>query len=145
MITRITHVKFFLLITVFLVCNDLAGQDSLRKSYSLTFPRYSTHLSKASKATLTAVAKIMKQQPSCYFAITGYCSSSHNQRLRLANWDRINAVIDHFVQKKGIEADRFIFQYGAEGGDCNTVDLAMTDERLSTDPPPHPNLQKKTQ
>jgi hypothetical protein len=37
------------------------------------------------------------------------------------------------VEKEGISADRFIFSYGQEGGDCNTVDLRGTNEGERTE------------
>jgi hypothetical protein len=49
------------------------------------------------------------------------------------------------VEKEGISADRFYFNYGQEGGDCNTVDLraANPDEQGQTSvPAPHPNLRR---
>ena len=51
--------------------------------------------------------------------------------------DSVNAVINYMVDKEGISADRFFFNYGKEGGDCNTVCLLYTsdaaDERSSVD------------
>ena len=58
----------------------------------------------------------------------------------------MNKVITYLVEEQGISADRFIFKYGEEGGDCNTVDLrgASADEDGPTQvAPPHPNLRKK--
>jgi hypothetical protein len=55
-------------------------------------------------------------------------------------------VITHLVEKEGLSADRFIFNYGQEGGDCDTVDLrgaAEGEEGPNTVAPPHPNLRKK--
>lgn len=49
------------------------------------------------------------------------------------------------VDKEGISADRFFFNYGKEGGDCNTVDLRPAAEGETGDntvDPPHPNLRK---
>jgi len=54
-------------------------------------------------------------------------------------------VINYLVEKEGLSADRFIFQYGQEGGDCDTVDLraaAEGEEGPNTVPAPHPNLRK---
>jgi hypothetical protein len=47
------------------------------------------------------------------------------------SYDRVNAIINYLVEKEGISADRFFWNYGQEGGDCNTVDLraAATDEQ----------------
>jgi len=61
------------------------------------------------------------------------------------SWDRVNAIINYLVDKEGIGADRFVFKYGQEGGDCNTVDLqdGTGDEGPTTVPAPHPNLRRK--
>ena len=76
--------------------------------------------------------------------VIGYCSSKQTEQQR--SWDRVNAVINYLVEKEGISADRFIFNYGQEGGDCNTVDLrgaaAEGEEGPTTVPAPHPNLRK---
>jgi hypothetical protein len=48
------------------------------------------------------------------------------------------------VEKEGISADRFVFNYGQEGGDCNTVDLrgaTDADQGPNNVPAPHPNLR----
>jgi hypothetical protein len=49
------------------------------------------------------------------------------------------------VEKEGISADRFIFEYGKEGGDCNTVDIqdGTGREGPTTVPAPHPNLRRR--
>jgi hypothetical protein len=75
--------------------------------------------------------------------VTSYCASDKQQQQR--SWDRVNAVINYMVEKEGISADRFFWNYGQEGGDCNTVDMraASADEQgQTTVPAPHPSLQK---
>ena len=60
------------------------------------------------------------------------------------SWDHVNAVINYMVDKEGLSADRFIFNYGQDGGDCNTVDLrvaAQGEDGPNNVPPPHPNLK----
>ena len=73
----------------------------------------------------------------------GYCASSKSEQQ--LSWDRVNAVINYLVEKEGISADRFIFKYGQEGGDCNTVDLrdGTQEEGPNTVPAPHPNLRRR--
>jgi hypothetical protein len=54
-------------------------------------------------------------------------------------------VINYLVDKEGISIDRFIFNYGQQGGDCNTVDLRAAAEGEAGPnrvEPPHPNLRK---
>jgi hypothetical protein len=92
---------------------------------------------------LASVAARLRQNPECRIVVTGYCSSSKSEQQR--SWDRVNAVINYMVEKEGISADRFYFNYGQEGGDCNTIDLraAAADEQgQTTVPAPHPSLRR---
>ena len=96
------------------------------------------------KEVLASVASRLRNNPECKVVVIGYCSS--NKKEQQLSWDHVNAVINYLVEKEGISADRFIFNYGQEGGDCNTVDLraaAEGEEGPNTVPAPHPNLRKK--
>ncbi len=100
-------------------------------------------LSDDAKAVLATVAANMRNHPGCKVVVIGYCSSDKKQQQM--SWDHVNSVINHMVDKEGISADRFIFNYGQEGGDCNTVDLraaAEGEDGPNTVEPPHPNLRK---
>jgi hypothetical protein len=130
----------FIIASCFIQC--VFGQDSIGKVYSIKFSGYKSNLSKEAKAILNEVAKKMKDQPGCRFALTSYCVTE-NRRMNQANWDRPNNIINYLVTKHGIDSDRFIFNYGSDDSDCNRVDLKFTEQRLSTDAPPHPNLRKK--
>ena len=136
---------FLLTIGCCLIHCVLSGQDRFGKMYSIKFSDYTTNLSKEANTKLNDIARSLKNKPDNNLVVIGYCCATENQLLNQVSWDRINKIIDHFVKKPGINADRFIFNYGAEGGDDHTVDLKFTDETLSTDPdpPPHPNLHKK--
>ncbi|MBD0331598.1 MAG: OmpA family protein [Chitinophagaceae bacterium] len=110
---------------------------------SITFSGNSRTLSSDARSMLASVAARMRNNPDCRVVVIGYCSSSKAEQQR--SWDRVNAVINYLVEKEGISADRFIFQYGQEGGDCNTVDLraaAAGEEGPTTVPAPHPNLRR---
>jgi len=111
---------------------------------SVTFSsNTSVALSNDAKALLASVAARLRQSPTCRVVVTSYCASSKAEQQR--SWDRVNAVINYMVDKEGITADRFFWNYGQEGGDCNTVDLraAGADEQgQTTVPAPHPNLSK---
>ena len=101
-------------------------------------------LSDDAKAVLATVAARMRNNPECKVVVIGYCAS--NKKEQQLSWDHVNTVINYLVEKEGISADRFIFNYGEEGGDCNTVDLraaAEGEEGPNTVAPPHPNLRKK--
>lgn len=103
----------------------------------------SVALSADAQGLLRNVANLLRQNPTCRIVVTSYCASDKRQQQR--SWDRVNAVINYMVDKEGITADRFFWNYGQEGGDCNSVDLraAATDEQgQTTVPAPHPNLSK---
>ncbi len=92
---------------------------------------------------LGSVAARLRNNAECRVVVTGYCASSKSEQQR--SWDRVNAIINYMVEREGISADRFFFNYGQEGGDCNTVDLraAAADEQgQTTVPAPHPNLRR---
>ena len=112
---------------------------------SVAFKAGSNKLNDDAKAVLATVASAMRNNPGCKVVVVGYCSS--NKREQQLSWDHVNAVINHLVDKEGISQDRLIFNYGQEGGDCNTVDLRAATEGEegvpnTVPPPPHPNLRK---
>jgi outer membrane protein OmpA-like peptidoglycan-associated protein len=110
---------------------------------SVTFKAGSVKISDDAKSLLASTASRLRNNPDCKVAVVGYCSSS--KRDQQLSWDRVNAVINYLVEKEGISADRFIFQYGQEGGDCNTVDIraaAEGEQGPNMVPAPHPNLRK---
>ncbi len=112
---------------------------------SVAFKTNSNVLSEDAKAVLATVGSRMRNNPECSVVVVGYCSSSKKEQQ--LSWDHVNAVITYLVEKEGISADRFIFNYGQEGGDCNTVDLRAANEGEqgpNTVPAPHPNLRKKS-
>ncbi len=110
---------------------------------SVSFKAGSNKLSDDSKAVLATVASKLRNNPGCKVVVVGYCSS--NKKEQQLSWDHVNAVINYFVDKEGVSQDRFIFNYGQEGGDCNTVDLraaAEGEDGPNRVEPPHPALRK---
>lgn len=110
---------------------------------SVTFSGNRISLSDDAKSLLASVAARMRNNPECRVVVIGYCASSKAEQQR--SWDRVNAVINYLVEREGISGDRFIWQIGQEGGDCNTVDLraaAVGEEGPNNVPAPHPNLRK---
>lgn len=110
---------------------------------SVAFKANSNKLSDEAKALLATVAAKMRNNPGCKVVVIGYCSSDKKQQQ--LSWDHVNAVINYMVDKEGVSADRFIFNYGQPDGDCNTVDLraaAEGEDGPNTVEPPHPNLRK---
>lgn len=121
----------------------IKGKCNIGSLPSITFKGRSVALSNDAKALLASVAQKMKENSDCKVAVVGYCSSSKTEQQ--LSWDRVNAIINYLVDKEGISADRFIFKYGEEGGDCNTVDMmdGTNDEGPTTVPAPHPNLRRR--
>lgn len=119
-------------------CSQLMGSLP-----SVAFKAGSNKIDGDASAALATVAARMRNNPGCKVVVIGYCSS--NKKEQQLSWDHVNAVINHMVDKEGISADRFIFNYGQEGGDCNTVDLraaAEGEDGPNNVDPPHPNLRK---
>jgi outer membrane protein OmpA-like peptidoglycan-associated protein len=111
---------------------------------SVSFRAGSNALTTDAQAVLSQVASRMRNNPECKVVVVGYCSSSKKEQQ--LSWDHVNKVINHMVEKEGISNDRFIFNYGQEGGDCDTVDLRGANEGEdgpNTVAPPHPNLRKR--
>jgi outer membrane protein OmpA-like peptidoglycan-associated protein len=110
---------------------------------SVAFKTGSNKLTDDAKAVLATVASRVRNNSGCNVVVVGYCAA--DKREQQMSWDRVNAIITYMVDKEGISQDRFIFNYGQQGGDCNTVDLRAAGEG-ETGPnrvdPPHPNLRK---
>ncbi len=130
-------------------CAGVGTKDSVNCSMkignlpSVAFKPNSNKLDADAQVVLATVGARMRNNPECRVVVTGYCSS--NKKEQQLSWDHVNAVINHLVEKEGISADRFIFNYASEGGDCNTVDLRAAnegEEGPNTVPAPHPNLRK---
>jgi outer membrane protein OmpA-like peptidoglycan-associated protein len=118
--------------------------DKLGPLPSVSFRSGSNNLSTDAMAVLATVASRLRNNPECKVVVVGYCSSSKKEQQ--LSWDHVNKVINYFVEKEGINQERFIFSYGQEGGDCDTVDLRAANEGEdgpNTVAPPHPNLRKK--
>jgi outer membrane protein OmpA-like peptidoglycan-associated protein len=110
---------------------------------SISFKTGSNSLTKDAEAVLASVASRLRNNPDCKIVVIGYCASDKKQQQ--LSWDHVNKVITYLVEKEGLSQDRFIFNYGQDGGDCNTVDLrgaAEGEDGPNTVAPPHPNLRK---
>ena len=122
---------------------SMTGPCNIGDLPSITFSGRSVNLSNDARALLASVAQKIRDNAACKIAVVGYCSSSKSEQQ--LSWDRVNAVINYLIEREGIGADRFIFKYGQEGGDCNTVDLkdGTNEEGPTTVPAPHPNLRRR--
>lgn len=110
---------------------------------SISFAKGSSRLDDDDRRLLAVVADRMRNNPNCKVVVVGYCAGNKIEQQR--SWDRVNAIINHLVEREGISADRFIFRYGEEGGDCDTVDIRPAnegEEGPNTVPAPHPNLRR---
>ncbi len=121
----------------------IRGRCNIGDLPSITFSGRSVTLSRDARSLLASVAQKLRDNSECKIAVVGYCSSSKSQQQ--LSWDRVNSVINYLIEKEGIGSDRFIFKYGQEGGDCNTVDLrdGTQEEGPTTVPAPHPNLRRR--
>ena len=122
---------------------DSACAMNLGSLPSITFSGNGVSISSDAQSLVSSVASRLRNSPECRVVVVGYCASSKSQQQR--SWDRVNAVINYLVEKEGISRDRFIFNYGQEGGDCNTVDLRAAvsgEEGPNNVPAPHPNLRR---
>ncbi len=118
------------------------GRCNIGDLPSITFSGRSVSLNNDARALLTSVAQKLRDNSECKIAVVGYCASTKSEQQ--LSWDRVNAVINHLIEREGIGSDRFIFKYGQEGGDCNTVDLrdGTQEEGPTTVPAPHPSLRR---
>ncbi|MFM2337404.1 MAG: hypothetical protein RL115_597 [Bacteroidota bacterium] len=110
---------------------------------SVSFTNGSNKLNKDAEAVLATVAAKLRNNPGCRVVVIGYCAS--NKKEQQLSWDHVNKVINFLVDKEGINADRFIFNYGQPDGDCNTVDIRAagdSENGPNTIEAPHPNLRK---
>src|SRR5687767_10384184 len=110
---------------------------------SVSFARGSVRISDDAQRLLAIVADRMRNNPDCKVVVAGYCASNKVEQQR--SWDRVNAIINYLVEREGASADRFIFKYGEEGGDCDTVDFRPAgegEEGPNTVPAPHSNLRR---
>ncbi|RYY40890.1 MAG: hypothetical protein EOO08_04140 [Chitinophagaceae bacterium] len=119
-----------------------ACATSLGTLPSINFSGNNANLSSDAKSMMASVAARLRNSPGCKIVVIGYCQSTKAEQQR--SWERVNAVINYMVEKEGLDAGRFIFQYGQQGGDCNTVDLRVAnegEEGPANVPAPHPNLR----
>jgi outer membrane protein OmpA-like peptidoglycan-associated protein len=100
----------------------------------------STTLTSDAQSLLASIAARLRNSPECKVVVTSYCSSTKAQQQRA--WDRVNVIIKYMVEKEGISGDRFYWQIGQEGGDCNTVDFRAASDQDAGLPTtlPNPNL-----
>lgn len=118
------------------------GNCGISSLPSVQFRSGSIALSNDAKSVLATAASQVRSNPGCRVRVVGYGAA--DKRAQQLSWDRVNAVIRYMVEQQGLSEDRFIFSYGSEGGDVNTVDLQpTTEEGGNTVPAPHPNLKKK--
>lgn len=111
---------------------------------SVPFASKSAKLSMRAMTLLDAASETMKQNPGCKVKVTGFgASDKSTQQL---SWDHVNAVIKYLAEKRGISNDRFIFEYGLDGGSPTSVDMqATTEDGPHMVPAPHPVYSTSSQ
>jgi OmpA-OmpF porin, OOP family len=122
-------------------CRGPVNACNISSLPSIQFKAGSTALSNDAKAVLNSAAAQINANPDCRVRVIGYGKS--DKKSQQLSWDRVNAVIRYLVEQQGVSENRFIFEYGREDGDANTVDLQPTmEEGPNSVPAPHPNLKK---
>lgn len=91
---------------------------------SINIPGNSILLSKTAKRLLDTAVNIMDRNPGCKVMVTGHGNRTYY--LQQYSWDKTYAVVK-YLYKRGIKADRIIFQHGADG-EFQYVDLISTTE-----------------
>lgn len=86
--------------------------------------RGTVFLNPSGKVILDSIAKEIKKFKDCKIRVTGHSYASEEGYQM--SWDRVVSVI-RYLTSKGIDKNRFIFEYGVEG-DPEKVILSMTDE-----------------
>ena len=109
---------------------------------SLNFSGSSSKITPAMQSQLSNLAAQMSANPTCKVVIIGAGNKSKVQQQR--SWDRVNAVIEYMSEKHGIDRGRFIFQYGAPGGENSVMYRSANtgEEGPSNVAPPFPNLRR---
>jgi hypothetical protein len=134
-----SYLQFFVLIVGCCLIQCISfGQEDVNKVYAVIFIDNQIKLSKQAGATIDSIASAMKIQPTWNYAIS-CCDACRKSAM---NWDRVNTIVNKLVTKYGIAAERLVFSYH-DLEKCNEVRFRYTDEKVSTDAPPHPNLRKK--
>lgn len=90
---------------------------------------------------LAALRDAMMENPACRVVVTG--SGGGSKFEQQLSWERVDGIIEHMSEVHGIDRNRFIFKYGAEG-DARTVTYRPAtegEEGPSSQPRPHPNLR----
>ena len=117
------------------------GQDGIHKEYFVKFSNYKTWLSRQASAMVDSIASAMKTQPNWNYAIG--CCVVCNGRKNAVVWERVNAIVNRLVTKYRIAAERFVFFNDNYPENCDEIRLRYTEERISTEAPPHPSLRRK--
>ncbi len=132
------HILFLTLASAFFFkfSNAQKCTDSLG---SIKFSEYRSRLSKETKKTLDIIFKQMLDKPTCNISVIGCCSAIEDQKMNRATWDRVNKIHKYLFKKWNFNVNRFIFKYGSDSQDRNTIIFLLTDDTVDTVPPYHPS------
>jgi OmpA-OmpF porin, OOP family len=125
-------------------CNDCGGVKIEEKcgginGKTLNFAPGNTKLSGASMSDLNNIANQLQNNPMCNVIVRGNGAGKQEQQ---RSWMRANEVVK-YLNSKGIDRDRVIFQFGGEG-QTSTVDIENAPKGMmggSIPPPPFSNLK----
>lgn len=123
---------------------DPACVEKLGKLPSVVFNNNSATLSTQGKKSLDSVAYQLYNMPGCFLVVSTNCFP--NERNQQLSWNRVNAVINYLVDKKGVGANRILTSYASKDTNCNAIELRGNyagEEQLDNNPPPHPNLRRQ--
>ena len=132
--------RLLYLIIFCLVSSISFRQDSINQYYSIKFSSQHSDLSKQARLTLDSIAVFMKQQPTLQCMLIKYCQSE-NQKDNITAWDRASKTITYLITK-GVDQNRFYFNYGAGNSNCDVLDVLFTTKRTDQSMP-QPSLPRK--
>jgi hypothetical protein len=116
--------------------------DSIPQLPDLIFKQGAKKLSKANKQTLDSVFNIALQTPDFSLMIFAPPVSCDPDKSHIS-WVRANNVINYLVAK-GLKTEKLIFSYGSyENNWPDCFKFGFTEDRVTTEEPPHPNLRKR--
>jgi outer membrane protein OmpA-like peptidoglycan-associated protein len=109
---------------------------------NISFTKGVVRLSKTAMEKLDRLAIDMRNYPACKIVVDG--SGDPNKIGQQQGWDRANNCINYLVERKGMDREQFIFQYGqANGAFVEYRPAGDNEDGPSMVPPPFPHLKSR--
>jgi hypothetical protein len=108
----------------------------------LAFADGSVTLSASTLSALDRVSGEMRNNPACKVIVRG--NGNGNKVDQQLSYNRVENVINYMVVNKGVDRERFVFEYGLEGNPLS-VELIPAEEDARAGfvpPPPYPGLKR---